>query len=51
MKLKQVMLIFSAVILLTGCVSGYNAKLARQLGADDYGMKNYVLGLIGQKVG
>ena len=43
MKLKQVMLIFSAVILLTGCVSGYNAKLARQLGADDYGMKNYVL--------
>lgn len=46
MKSNQLILTFSIFIFLTGCASSYNAKLARQLGADDYGMKNYILAIL-----
>ena len=43
MKSIKVTLFGIFLLFFTGCASHYNAKLARSLGADDYGMKKYVL--------
>ncbi len=43
--MKKIGLLILIIVLafLAGCSPKYNLKLARQLGADDYGMKNYIL--------
>lgn len=43
MKFRKHFFAIISVLFLIGCSSTYNSKLAKQLGADEYGMKGYVL--------
>lgn len=43
MKFRKHFFAIISILFLIGCSSTYNSKLAKQLGADEYGMKGYVL--------